>query len=181
VDALVTLLREFWRFLWPLHAVRVYQRGIRFRHWPEKDSPRVEALAPGLHFRMWVIEDIEVISVAPDPIKLTPQSLTTKDDRAITVRATILYEITDPVAAYVKINDHTDSMDDIAENHIAKKVRAWTWDELRAGQNDLEKSLKGTLTTRMEPYGVKILEAGLAELVEAKQHRVFGTLLPTTT
>lgn len=178
MDALVGLLRDFWRFLWPIYAVRVYQRGIRFRHWPSKeDDARAEELGPGLHWGMWIIEDIEIINIAPDPQKLSPQSLTTADDRSITVRATVLYEITDAVAAYTAINDYTDSMDDIAENHIAKKVRAWTWEELRAGQKDLEESLKGTLSTRMKPYGIKILEAGLAELVQCEQQRHFGVAL----
>jgi regulator of protease activity HflC (stomatin/prohibitin superfamily) len=54
-----------------------------------------------------------------------------------------------------------------------------TWPELLAEQTDLEKSLRGTLTTRAKEWGVKITQVGITDLVKARQFRHFGELSTT--
>jgi regulator of protease activity HflC (stomatin/prohibitin superfamily) len=58
-------------------------------------------------------------------------------------------------------------------------VRDMTWPELLAEQTDLEKSLRGTLTTRAKEWGVKITQVGITDLVKARQFRHFGELSTT--
>ena len=57
---------------------------------------------------------------------------------------------------------------------LAKRVREWTWDELVASQRDLERSLRGTMTTRAKEWGVTIHDVGLTDLTIAKPLRLYG-------
>ena len=170
MQAIFAFLREFWRSLWPFGIVRSYQRGIRFRLGID-----VAEIQPGWYFAWWVVEDVVVVNVVPDVLDLPVQSITAADGAEITVSANIAYEITDARAMFTKVQDFQDSLSRIAMNHLAQKIRAWTWKELQDHQAELERSLKGTLTTRLARlgWGVEIIDVGLTDLVRCRQYRLY--------
>jgi regulator of protease activity HflC (stomatin/prohibitin superfamily) len=165
IDAILSRIAE----LWPFVRVNTYQRGVRFRA-----GRNPTELAPGIHFAVWWFDDVHVVDVAEQPINLPTQTVTTRDDVPVTFSANVTYEIADVVQMYTSVQDFEDSINAIAMIHLAQRVRDWTWVELVEGQKELERSLKGTLTTRADRWGIKIIAVGFTDMVRARVHRLYG-------
>jgi regulator of protease activity HflC (stomatin/prohibitin superfamily) len=155
--------------LWPFVRVKTYQRGVRFRG----GKAPVE-LQPGVHFAIWWFDEVLIVDVTSQPINLPTQSITTKDGVPVSFSANVIYRVTDPVTMLTAVSDFDDSVTAIAMNHLAKRVREQSMDELRTGQDALEKSLEGTLHTRVKKWGVEIEAVGLTDLVQARAYRLLG-------
>jgi regulator of protease activity HflC (stomatin/prohibitin superfamily) len=158
-------LRE-WKFI---VFIRDYQRGVHFRK-----GLYLRTLDPGWWVRIPYVDDVEDVTVVDDVLDLPVQSITTKDGHMVSFSANIAYEIVDVHKMYCRVQDFETSLSRAAMNHLARKVRDWTWDELMLNQRDLEKSLRDTMTTRVKEWGVKVLDVGLTDLVQAQQYRVYG-------
>lgn len=153
----------------PCVIIHSYERGIRF--WKGRD---VEELGPGLHWFVPFLGSIHVVYVVPEVINLPTQSLTTNDDHHISFSANIEFEVVDARAMFCGVQDFQHSLTNMAMNHLAQRVRDWSWMELREGQKKLESSMKDTLTTKVKKWGVNILSVGITDLVETQTYRVFG-------
>jgi regulator of protease activity HflC (stomatin/prohibitin superfamily) len=80
------------------------------------------------------------------------------------------------LAAVMNVKEFSSGLRDVGMMHLAERAREMTWAELRDGQKEMEKSLRGTLTTRAKSWGVKITRVGLTDLVKARQFRHFGEI-----
>jgi regulator of protease activity HflC (stomatin/prohibitin superfamily) len=164
--------------LWPWTRVKPWQRAVRATYIPF-GTVRVAVLMPGIARHVWFFDELEIRDVQEDTWNLPTQSVTTKDDVAVTFSANFAYEIDDVKASVVNVREFQSSLQDLGMMHLAKRVRDMTWPELLAEQTDLEKSLRGTLTTRAKEWGVKITQVGITDLVKARQFRHFGELSTT--
>lgn len=169
LDALLTRLAQ----LWPFERIRPWQRAVRTTFVPFR-GVRVVVLEPGIVRALWFFDALDIRDVQEDTYNLPTQSVTTKDDVAVSLSANFVYEIEDVRAAVCDVRQFDASLQDLAMVHLAERIRELTWDELRAGQDKLEQSLKGTLTTRAKRWGVTIIRVGLTDLVKARQFRHFG-------
>ena len=166
---LVDLISNNILALLPLRIIHSFERGVKFRLGRD-----IAELQPGLHFFWPYFEDIEVINVVPEVINLPTQSLTTLDGHHISFSANIEFEVHDARAMFCGVQDFQNSLMNMAMNHLAYRVRDWTWQELREGQRELERSIKDTLTTRVKKWGVTVLSVGITDLVETQTYRIFG-------
>jgi regulator of protease activity HflC (stomatin/prohibitin superfamily) len=169
IDAILSRIAD----LWPFVRIQAWQIGVRTTYIPFK-GVRVEAIGPGPRRCLWWFESVIVVNVQERGVNLLTQSLTTADDVAVCLAANFTFEVEDAMKATLNVHDYADSLEDLAMMHLSERIREWKWDELRAGQKELERSLKGTLTTRAKDWGVKILRVGLTDLVKARQYRFFG-------
>lgn len=166
-------LVKFAQWLWgmfPVRIIRSYQRGVKFK----KGIVQPEQLEPGIRWGWPFVDSIEVVSIVEDVIDLPTQSITTSDGKTVSFSANISYEVVDLVAYFTNVQDFSESLPRVAAGHLAKQVREWSWDELHKGQKKLEESLKGTLTTRVKGWGVRVIECRLTDCVVAKQYRIYG-------
>lgn len=161
--------------LWPFTRVMPWQRGVRSTFIPFK-GVRVSLLDPGIARHIWWFDTVIALDVQEDSVNLATQSVTTSDDAAVTFSASFMYEIEDVQAALFNVKEFTSSLQDLAIMHLSERVREMKWVELREGQKDLERSLKGTLETRAKKWGVRITKVGITDLVKARQFRHFGEL-----
>jgi regulator of protease activity HflC (stomatin/prohibitin superfamily) len=165
VDAIIANLAS----LVPLKVVYSYQQGVRFHK--GIDTALLEA---GLYWYVPFVQKIEVVDTVPSVMDLPNQPITTKDDIIVTISANVTYEITDARLMWTKVQDFEDSL----RGHIAARAREWSYAELLAGQKELEKSLKGTLTTYVKDWGVRVLDVKLTAFVKARPSMIIsdGTL-----
>lgn len=153
----------------PFRILRSYERGVRF--WMGAPGPEL-----GRGF-WWVVPGIwplERVDTRRDTMNLPTQSITLKDGTSVTFSANVEFEIADAVAYLTSVQQFDFSATNIAMNHLAKRVREWTWEELVREQRDLERSLRDTLTTRAKVWGVRVLEVGITDLTRAKTFRLYG-------
>lgn len=162
--------------LWPWRKVQAYQMGVRTTFIPWK-GVRVNVMEPGIVRAIPFFDDIEIRDVQEDTDNLLTQSVTTTDDVAVTFSANFAYEIDDVRASVMNVREFASSLRDVGMMHLSERIRDQTWAELRDGQKELERSLRGTLTTRAKDYGVKITRVGITDLVKARQFRHFGEIV----
>lgn len=161
--------------LWPWRKIQPWQRGVRMTFVPWK-GVRVRVMAPGIVRAVPFFDDVEIRDVQEDTDNLLTQSVTTKDDVSVTFSANFAYQIEDVEAAVLNVREFSSSLRDVGMMHLSERIRELTWDELRNGQKELERSLKGTLETRAKRWGVSISRVGITDLVKARQFRHFGEL-----
>lgn len=171
IEAILSRLAE----LWPWSRVKPWQRGVRSTFVPFR-GVRVTVLGPGIARSVPWFDTLEIREVQEDSWNMPTQSVTTKDDVAVTFSANFIYEIEDVKAVVFNVREFANSLQDLAMIHLSERVRDLTWAELRDGQKKLEKSIEGTLTTRAKDWGVAIRRFGLTDLVKARQFRHFGEI-----
>jgi regulator of protease activity HflC (stomatin/prohibitin superfamily) len=164
VDAILSRLRE----LWPFVRIPPWGKGVRYRYDWRRSALTIQLLDPGIHLQIWWLDDTNIMSVVEQVYDLPSQPVTTKDDIAITFSVNFCFRVVDPIAAVVEVHDFTHSLQGLAMTHCAQKIRDWTWKELLEGQKDLERSLKGTMTTRAKRWGVEVTDVGITVLVRAR-------------
>lgn len=157
------VLFDFLRQFWPFEIVYSYQRAVRF--WNGVDQ---KELGPGLYMFVPFFGQIHVVDVAPDVLKLFDQNLTTKDDVGVMVAANVCYQIKDARKAVVNVQQLENNLGDAFRRHLAKRTREKTWAELVVGQDALEKSCRGTLTTFVKDWGVEVSDVGFVCFIRTK-------------
>jgi regulator of protease activity HflC (stomatin/prohibitin superfamily) len=165
----IEVLFRYLRELWPFYIVRSFEQGVRFRF--GRDIAR---LGPGIYFNWWFVESIEIVTVVADVINLPTQTITCKDGKPVTFSANVEYEVEDARKMYCSVTNFGDSLRNAAMGHLAKRVRDWTTADLADSQAELERSLRGTLTTYVRDWGVKIKEVRLTDMVAARAYRLFS-------
>lgn len=155
--------------LFPFLIVRSYQRGVR---WVFGKNP-VELL-PGFRLKLWLIHQVEVFDVADEVLDLPVQSVITKDEKLVCFSVNIAFRVSDVVSHATNVQDFMEATSGLAMTHLAKRVREKTLSELVVDLKDLEKSLEGTLTTRMKSWGTEVFAVGFTNFAEVPQQiRVF--------
>ena len=170
IDALVQNLLAIVEWASPLRVMRPYQRGVVFRM-----GSYHRTMGEGLRW-MWPckIEECEVVNVAEETKNLVSQSVTTQDGVSVTFSVNIVFRVVNAERFVCGVFDFEESVATYAMTHLAKRVREQSWTDLLAGQKALEKSLEGTLSTRVEKWGAEIVSVGFTDMVQSRQYRLFG-------
>lgn len=158
----------------PWIIIKSYERGCR---WTLGKNPQV--VGPGFVWNIWVVHEIETVSVVPQYIKLPVQSVTTSDGEPVCFSVGIGFQVEDPVQHFCNVTDFDESLSTISEIHLAKRVREQSYketsDEKVSGLKELESSLKNTLTTKVRNWGTRIIEVGFSNFSHVNlQFRGFG-------
>lgn len=169
IEALVANVKELFAFLAPFRIIKIYERGVVLRF----GIPH-RVMEPGWNW-LWPfkIEDVAEVVVVEQTMDLMVQSVTTTDDVSATFSVNLVYCVSDPVAYHTAVTDFDRSAEGYARLHLAKRVRDKTWRELLDDQKALEASLKGTLSTRLKPWGAEVVDVGFTDLTRAKPFRLF--------
>lgn len=158
--------------LLPFVVIFSFEGGVR---WTLGRNPI--ALGPGFHWKIWFVHEIEVIQIVDDFVELPIQSVITKDGELVCFSVNIGYRIGDTVKHFCEVTDFKEALEGIAMQHLAQRVREQKYDELTDDLKTLETSLKGTLTTRVRPWGTEIFSVGFTNFAKVPyQFRLFGGL-----
>jgi regulator of protease activity HflC (stomatin/prohibitin superfamily) len=170
VENFVTILLNNLMALMPFVIVRTYQRGVRWRlgRFPFE-------LKPGLHLKLWLYHQVELVDVVDEVIDLPVQSVITEDEKLVCFSVNIGYRVVDVVKHWNSVQDFHEATAGIAMTHMAKKVREKKLPELLQDLSKLERSLEGTLTTRFKDWGTEVFSVGFTDFAEVPtQIRLFG-------
>jgi regulator of protease activity HflC (stomatin/prohibitin superfamily) len=170
IDALVENVAAIVRWLSPVFVTRSYEAGVVFRV-----GIPVRAVGGGLRWK-WPcgIEEVDTVQLVEQVRNLLSQSVTTRDNRAVTFSVNLVYKVVDPTLHLVAVGNFATSLDGLSMTHLAKRVREMQWEEFLVGQDELERSLKGTLSTRLKDWGAEITRVGFTDAVQARTFRLYG-------
>jgi len=171
LDVLFSHLRELFDFLRPFRVARDYERFVVFRM--------------GMYHRtggpgwLWLwpfgVEDAELIDIREETGNLPSQSVTTADGKTITFGCNLVYRVVDPQKYQCEVLDFDHSLGTYAMTHLHRRLREMTAADIIAGQRDLERSLEGTLSTRLKKWGAEIVSVGFTDFAQTKQFRLFNS------
>lgn len=167
---IVELILQNLAELLPFQVIYSYERGVR---WTLGRNP-IE-LTPGFHWRIWGIHRIETVEAVDQYLEIPVQSVMTQDDKPVSFAVVIGFRVKDPVKHYCEVVDFHEATIALASGHLAKRVREQSYEELRASLDQLEKSLTGTLETRVSKWGTDIISVGFKDFALVKhQWRIWG-------
>lgn len=170
LDVLFAHLRELVDFLRPFRVLRDYERGVVFRL-----GLYHRTMGPGWRWMIPLgVEDTEVIDCREETRNLNSQSATTADGETVTFGVNLVYRVVDPQKYQCEVFEFDDSLCAYAMIHLSRRIRDLTLADLIDGQSKLERSLEGTLSTRLQKWGAEIVSAGFTDLVRTRQYRLFG-------
>lgn len=170
MNTFIEMLLENLAELLPFVVIYSYEGGVR---WTWGRNPH--EVKPGWRRRIWGMDRIETIEVVDQYLEIPVQSVMTQDDKPVSFAVVIGFRVKDPVKHYCEVVDFTDAIIALASGHLAKRVREQSYETLRTNLEALERSLSGTLETRVKAWGTEILSVGFKDFALVKhQWRIWG-------
>lgn len=197
VEFIATNLRE----MVPVKTIRPYQRGIQytfgllgtwrdwqkqrghhtfdwkarwFFRWVEPVEIDHKPRMPGWEWYFPFIQQVDIIDTNEETFDLLVQSITTKDDKAVSFSANIVWYVIDAIAYMTNVQNAEKSMEGASRVYCARRIRGWEYKDLVDKQKELESELKTLLNQKSKKWGVRVVEIGLTDFVQTKQFRLFG-------
>lgn len=169
LDRLIDLALSALHLLSPLLIIREYSRGVVLRWGRYRRT-----LGPGAHW-IWPlgIEECLQVNVVPDTAVIGPQSLTTRDGRAVLVSVVVTSIIEDPRAFLLDVEGQHQAIEDVTIGVISRLVGEHTWEEL--GGLDLANEIAKTTRRAAKLYGVGIRQVQIADWQQTRSFRILGS------
>jgi modulator of FtsH protease HflK len=148
-DWLKGIIESIWENLLPFFIIQQYECGAVFRL-----GLYHRTLAPGFHWRWPLAEHIVTEHTVTTTLALEPQTITTKNDKAVVVSGIVRYRIVDIKPFICEINNQHDVLRDTSMGAVLKLTRQI---ELRALLDDPpESKIASDIRRQVKPFGIEI-------------------------
>jgi len=162
IDFLKFLWEVFEKHIMPFQVIRVFERGVILTL---GKNPKL--VQPGILFKLPLIQEVYTTPIMPDTISPPSIHITTSDNKTITVRASIEYEIEDAQKWLIEVTDAVTNLSDIVRGYVADYLTDLTWEEV------IKKSTRTTIKNKInskvqEQMGCKINILMFTEICQNK-------------
>lgn len=164
-DKLIDLIVTFIHDILPFKIVQQWQKGVYL--YMGKFKSVVE---PGLRWKVPFFGHIEVTAVITQTVNLTPQTVTTLDDKTIVLTSIVRYNIHDVEKFLLGVMHANDVLVDTTQGIIRDIVENTTWDELV----DLTEIVTPEVNQEVEKWGITVETVKFPDLGEIKTYRIIG-------
>ena len=152
-----------------LLVVQSSHRAVKYRNgW------RPMLLGPGLHVYWPVASPIETCAVVRQVLDVRPHLLETADGEAVVASGVVEYEIVDVVRFLASTENGYESILAVAGAAIRELVVESTLAELRENDDVGRRLLAAGIQEALEPYGVLVLGARLADCARVRAVHLTG-------
>jgi len=162
------LARWFARLIPHWRVVTEAQGGVAFVR------GKAQLIEPGIFWWWPAWTEVHIQEVVRQTLNLPAQSLMSRDGKQIAVSGIVVYEITDPLTAFVKVHDLDDAIRDISLASIKSVFWGWTLDQMYTKAGELDEVLCGQCRENLSGWGVKIHKVFLSDLSDAFVVRHLG-------
>ncbi|MGI8457449.1 MAG: slipin family protein [Propionibacteriaceae bacterium] len=149
-----------------VRVIREYERGVVFRLGRLRSlrGPGPRRVLPGLERMVRV--DLRVVTLT-----IPPQEVITRDNVPARVNAVVMFQITDPVASVMKVENFAVATSQIAQTSLRSLLGRADLDTLLAHREDLNSDLRQTIEAQTLAWGVEVgvVEIKDVEIPEAMQ------------
>lgn len=128
----------------------------------------------GFHWKWPFIENVVSEHTARTTLALEPQTVTTQDNKTVTVQGIVRYRIVDVKPFVIEIGDQHDVLRDTSMGAVLKQVRQMTLNDLT--DSPPEKAIASEIRRQVKPYGIEI---DLFTFTDIGQIRVFRMITHT--
>lgn len=157
IDSLLKVIAELWQEILPFYVIDEYEKGVVLRL-----GVKQRVVNPGLYLKIPFVDRVISTSVVPTTMPLFPQSITTKDNKNIVVRAVIKYKVADPETFLLKVNDATDAISDATQGIIRDVVSETNYDRCR--YKAMENRITKYAAMEAEYWGIHIMAVTITDI-----------------
>ena len=157
-DKLLDFLISIWKELLPFIIINHYERGVRLRLGKVK-SPDLE---PGIHFKIPFADKILTSIITQDTLNIAPVSVTTIDNKTISVGGVVEFNISDIRAYIIDTNEARSNMHDISRCIMADYLTDCTWEECK--DKKTTRTITRLLAKKCEVMGIEVTGFTLSDM-----------------
>lgn len=166
-DRLIDFALDLIDDLLPVTVIEHFNKGVRLRF-----GKYNKTLEPGLHFKIPFIDQILTMMVKTKTLNLLEQSLTTKDDIQIVVKAAIKYEISNIEKALLEVNEPVDAIGDMTQGIIRDLVISKEYNALNLKAEELESEILKLCRSEARRWGIEIKNITITDLAKIRTIRL---------
>lgn len=127
----------------------------------------------GFHWKIPFADNPMSYTVVTTTMETPVQSLVTKDNIGVSIKAVIKYYISDVVIHTTSIYDAADAISDITQGHIANEVSCLTYEECR-DTTTLGNTIAKKARAEVKRYGIYIEQVTLTNFIKTHNVRLFN-------
>lgn len=144
-DRLIDLLISGWDHFKPIIFILQYEEGVMYRA-----GRFIKPLKPGWHFKIPFLDDYHVENVKADTMSIIPVTITTLDNKTITVGCEFDFFIDDIVKAVVETNDWRSNLHDMCMGILSDHLEDCNWEDIK------KKIVKNQIFKRIEKRALEM-------------------------
>ena len=134
-----------------LRVIPQYERGVVFRF------GRLRPLyGPGLKFLVPGMDRLERVDLRVVTLTIPPQEVITRDNVPARVNAVVLFNVVDPEAAIMQVENYAIATSQIAQTTLRSVLGRADLDTLLAHREDLNTDLREIMELQTKPWGVDV-------------------------
>lgn len=164
--SLIAWLQSIWKDFWFIQTVMPIHKGVRVRF-----GKIHSVVNEGLHLKIPFADIILVHFVGDDTMVVTPQPLTTKDCKSVSIGAMALFSVTDIQSFLTIVNSPHQTIADIIMGVISEYVLSSDYDDIMKGNLSLK--ITNRVNKECIKYGVKIEYVRFADISLSKSLNLF--------
>lgn len=145
LDRLIDLLVQLWDHFKPILFILEYEEGVLFRAGKFK-----KVLKPGWHPRIPFVDDYHLENVKGDTMNVVPVTITTLDNKTISIGCEFDFYIQDIKQAMVETNDWRSNLNDICKGILSDHLEDKNWEDIR------KKVVKNQIFKRIEERALEM-------------------------
>jgi regulator of protease activity HflC (stomatin/prohibitin superfamily) len=134
-----------------VRIVDEYERGVIFRL-----GRVIGAKGPGLFLIVPIVDRMVKVNLQTMTLDIPPQDIITKDNVTIRVNAVAYFNVTEPVAAVVRIQNYVFATSQIAQTTLRSVLGGVELDELLINRDQVNVQLQEIIDGITDEWGVKV-------------------------
>ena len=143
-----------------IRILREYERGVIFRLGRLRG-----AKGPGLILLIPLIDRMVKMDLRTVTINVPQQEVMTRDNVPVTVDAVVYFNVVDPSAAVVKVENFLNASSLISQTTLRSVLGQSQLDELLAQRDKINIQLQDIIDRQTEPWGIKVTAVEVKDVV----------------
>ncbi|MCB0888438.1 MAG: slipin family protein [Nocardioidaceae bacterium] len=134
-----------------IRVIPEYERGVVFR------LGRLRPLyTPGLKILMPTLDRLQRVDTRVITLTIPPQEVITKDNVPARVNAVVLFNVTDPIEAVMKVENYAVATSQIAQTTLRSVLGRADLDTILSHRDNLNADLREIIEHQTKPWGVDV-------------------------
>lgn len=142
-----------------IKVVQEYERGVIFRL-----GRCVGAKGPGIFLVIPILDKIVRVNLQTMAVPVQPQQAITKDNVSVMVDAVAYFQVIEPVASVVKVNNWYAASQLVAQTTLRSIIGRHELDQLLSERERINLELLGVLDQQTEPWGVQVIRVEIRDV-----------------
>ena len=164
-DKLIDLVVTFIHDILPFKIEDQWESGVHL-----KTGKFHRTVYPGLNWKVPFFDKIWVTPVITQTVNLSPQTLTTLDERSVVLTSIVRYHVVNVHSFLLNVMHANDVLVDTTQGIIRDMVENTNWEDLV----DLTNIVTPAVNDEVSKWGIQVEAVKFPDLGEIKTYRIMG-------